>query len=392
MSNWKKALRQECQNFVPDRKEIIKKQLGIPLVEERSYPQKPKMIFSWRMVGIAVMFVFTLVMALTMRTPVAQANSLVTVDINPSIELEVNHQEVVVDLRAMNVDGALLLEEHLDSLIGTSIYETLSAIVQYAEEVGYFESAETVHIYAINQNKKSEERLKNLIATYFSQVSYSLPAPVAVNEDNEDLKNEAAEHDVSVGMMMLIERAMASNTELTIDEALTLSPKQLHEQAKQYDKNQIDEFVEKYEEQIASFRDQQQQAINGSSNEFVVEIIREKYQQQVNAYKNELREVIKNHGQVEDVVFEFDDEFNEDLPTPSEDDYEGQELLLMIVRIKTIISSHKGKISNRTLGYIQELYRQYQTQLTKVGPILRNSQKVAEFEAFYQEFLEKMNH
>jgi hypothetical protein len=116
-----KSLTARMQNFGADRKEFIKKQLGIPLVEERSYPQKPKMIFSWRMVGIAVMFVFTLVMALTMRTPVAQANSLVTVDINPSIELEVNHQEVVVDLRAMNVDGALLLDEHLDRLIGTSI-------------------------------------------------------------------------------------------------------------------------------------------------------------------------------------------------------------------------------------------------------------------------------
>lgn len=392
MSNWKRTLRQECQNFVPDRKETIKKQIGIPLDEERSYPQKRKINFSWRMVGIAVMFVFTLVMALTMRTPVTQANSLVTVDINPSIELEVNNQDVVVDLRAMNVDGALLLEEHLDSLIGASVYETLRAIVQYAEEVGYFESADGVHIYAINQNKKSEERLKNLIATYFSQVSTTLPAPVAINEDNEDLRNEAAEHDVSVGMMMLIESAMTNNPDLTLDEALTMSPKQLHEQAKQYNKNQIDEFLGKYEEQVASFRDQQEQAIQESPNEFIIEIIREKYQQQVNAYKNELREVIKNHGQVEDVVFEFNSEFNEDLPTPPEDDYKGQELLLMMVRIKTIITSSKGKISNRTFAYIQELYRQYQTQLTKVGPIIRNSEQVAEFEAFYQNFLEKSNH
>jgi len=386
MKNWKKALRQECSTFVPNQKQEILHSLGIIT------PTKPHFkIPTWRFAGIMTLFILSLIMIIVGSTPRVAASSLVTIDINPSIELEVNSNNQVKSIRALNVDGALLLFDSQDNMVGESLDQVLEIIVQLAEEAGYLSDAETIQIVATNDTNNIEEQLRDHLREYLNQykIEKGVNFNFQVNDITQEYQNMAQEYNVSIGMMMMIARAQIQNPLLETQDAIKLTPKQLNEMAKEYHQDEIELFVESLQSQLSSFKNKQKEALEVSKDAYTSQAIYEKYQVQVNAYKNEMRETIKQHGKIDDVNFEFDDQFEEeDFPTLPMDDIDVKDLYLLMIRIKTTINSHRGKFSPWKLQVINDMYQEYEKKLEFVSEEIQQSEQITQFELFYQNFLE----
>ncbi|MDD4212128.1 MAG: hypothetical protein PHY42_01870 [Bacilli bacterium] len=386
--NWKKALRQECNTFVPDCKEEIMQTLGIP-----ESPKTPLRAPSLRLVGIFTFLIAVIMMVVFTSTPIVQASSIVTVDINPSVEIEVDSFEKVKSIRAMNKDGALILLDS-EEFLGLDIEDAIERIIQLAEEAGYLDLANQIEIVAMNQNVSIETKLKNRIGTYLEQYksNHSLDATIKVNDANQETKNQADVYHISIGFMKLIEKARLQNPELTIEEAREMTPKELNEMAKAYRAEELAIFVETIRTQISNFKDKHDEAMMNAEDQYTMEAIQEKYKAQINAYKNELRETIRNQGRPEDVDFPFDDHFqSDDFPELPNDNRDIQEVFLLIIKIRTIIASHRGKWSERKINIVEALYDEYSEKLEQLPLIIQNGNQVKEFEAFYQEFLENLS-
>lgn len=74
----------------------------------------------------------------------------VTVDINPSLELAVNSEQVVVGVEGLNNDGKKMLNKI--SVVGRTFKDALSIIESQAEYDGYLKSGENEIVVTISQN------------------------------------------------------------------------------------------------------------------------------------------------------------------------------------------------------------------------------------------------
>lgn len=82
--------------------------------------------------------------------------AVVTVDINPSIELKINKEKEVIDVEALNREGEEISGRYL---LGMKIQEAIASIVQKAEEYNYLEDNDTVLLAAtINSNDQELEK------------------------------------------------------------------------------------------------------------------------------------------------------------------------------------------------------------------------------------------
>jgi len=193
-SEIKKQLISESKDFVPDIKDEIYSSVG--------YVPKTKQKLSFNLkTSLALLFLFILSLFVILITG-NNANSIVLVEINPAIELEVNSYNKVVAIKPLNVDGYFLVE-NLD-LKRLPINEAIEKIVDQANLDGYInEENETVNVITASRNEKREEKLNTIIETVLEKKA------VQYVRNTEEVKQEAKENNVSPGRMLIIKRAIA---------------------------------------------------------------------------------------------------------------------------------------------------------------------------------------
>lgn len=97
------------------------------------------------------------------NTPTTTAQSFVSIDINPSIELTVDENDVVVSVYGANEDGQILLHGETD-LKGKSVDEVVEKITDLAVEYGYLtEENKVVNTSVTSVNQQVADALKNKV-------------------------------------------------------------------------------------------------------------------------------------------------------------------------------------------------------------------------------------
>ena len=87
--------------------------------------------------AMVVMLLVTLVAVLTLTQPVSmdqQVFAIITMDINPSIEIQVNKDKEVIDIIALNDDAKGIIN---DEMIGQAFKDVMKQVVSNAKEEGY---------------------------------------------------------------------------------------------------------------------------------------------------------------------------------------------------------------------------------------------------------------
>ncbi|MBD0379878.1 anti-sigma factor domain-containing protein [Paenibacillus sedimenti] len=193
----------------------------------------------------AIVMCFVLVSTLTGNVPGGQVVAYVTLDINPSVEIGIDNQEVVQDLRGLNTDGETLIQSL--EFKGKSLEAVTSEILDKAEQGALAKGEADIIISstvveekaAINDEaiatKLKEQVSKHIEQTHPDQVkNYEVTAFAAPQE----VRQEAKASGVSAGKYAIYLNALNNGTKVSLDDIKSVS---IHQLAK--DNGGIDKLV-----------------------------------------------------------------------------------------------------------------------------------------------------
>ncbi len=158
--------------------------------------------------------------------------SLVSLDVNPSIQLEVNKNEKVLSATPMNDDGAEILDGM--DLKGTQADVAMYAIIGSLLQHGYVdELANSILITVEDDDQARGEKLQQELtaqadaALANAQVNGAVLAQTLQN--SEELSQKAQEYGISTGKAALIQAIVAgSNNTKTFEDLVGLSINELN--------------------------------------------------------------------------------------------------------------------------------------------------------------------
>ena len=207
------------------------KGIVIPMTQNNTASKSKK-----RWLSMAVAACLTLVIAGGGAGYYYQANStvasIVSLDVNPSIELRVNKNEKVISATPMNDDAQTILEGM--ELKGTQVDVAMSAIIGSLLQHGYVdELANSILITVEDEDAQRGEKLRQELAAQAdaaltnAQVSGAILAQTLQHSDQ--LSQKAEEYGISAGKAALIQSIVeGSNNTKTFEELVGLSINELN--------------------------------------------------------------------------------------------------------------------------------------------------------------------
>ena len=187
--------------------------------------------------------------------------AFITIDINPSIELTVDHNHIVTSVGAANDDAAIMLwEEH--GIVGQDLHAALACITSLALQMGYITDDEAdISVTVTTESGKTDEALLNkideILVTNMQEADVEAHVEEAVDlvlkKELERVKKEndgkpGYDDSLTLARYRLVLAALRTNRELTMDNAVKLTNKKLTEMVKTSQKDTDAELGEVYEQ------------------------------------------------------------------------------------------------------------------------------------------------
>lgn len=145
--------------------------------------------------------------------------AVLTIDINPSISLELNQQQEVIRVKALNEDAKSF---PLNTIKKKDVREAVAQIILWAEEGGYIRPQEDNYILlttvSLRDEVAQEEELERLAAELTTSIEAASTEDIkkivlSINSNQETLK-QAEKENVSVGKMEIIRKTTENNNDL----------------------------------------------------------------------------------------------------------------------------------------------------------------------------------
>lgn len=150
------------------------------------------------------------------KTPVGY----VSLDINPSVELSVNHFNRIVSAEPYNKDGEKILES--GEILNSSVKEAVSDLVKSASSNGYIkkDGSTVILVTAETKDASTAARIGAEAVEGAKDAVLSSGKPAAVYNESIDVsaRDEAKELGISPGKLNLIKKLQALDPNITIEE------------------------------------------------------------------------------------------------------------------------------------------------------------------------------
>ena len=160
--------------------------------------------------------------------------SVVSLDINPSIELKVNRNEKVLSCAPLNEEAAEILADMGGGtdLKGIKLDVAVNAIVGALAQNGYLDSASSTILISVEDNDKDRaSKLQRELTASVDAVLKDQSANVSVLSqtitEGSDLESQARENHISTGKASLINQIIALNGKLKFEKLAGLSVEEL---------------------------------------------------------------------------------------------------------------------------------------------------------------------
>ena len=170
-----------------------------------------------------------------------QANAVATVvslDVNPSIELKVNSSEKVLSCTPLNDDAKAILAEMGEGadLKGAKLEVAVNAIVGSLVRNGYLDSISSAIMISVeDKNTERAEKLRSELASIVDVTLQTEAAKAAVLTQtlpqDKKLEQQARDNNISTGKAALINRVLTLNAGLKFEELAKLSVEELKDLA-----------------------------------------------------------------------------------------------------------------------------------------------------------------
>jgi hypothetical protein len=190
--------------------------------------------------------------------------SYVSISINPDVELAVNSYNVVEEVISINEDADIITSDL--KLVGKNIDDATESIVDAAIETGYideYSDENTVVVTATNEDDDVRSELEDAVMKTLNNrlQEKNIYAVVVANGVNDTIKEEAVYYDVSNGKMLLIDRAVAINPDLSKEDLATLSIKDIQSKIHDYVRERHEEMNLGTEKEIKEAMKKEKQAL-----------------------------------------------------------------------------------------------------------------------------------
>ncbi len=161
--------------------------------------------------------------------------SFVIIDINPSVELEVNAEDVVVDVIPLNGDADIIISD-LD-LTGLPVEEASEDIVGAAIETGYIDELSennTIVVTSASDDEDARVALEEKIMTRLDSylIEKKAYALLAVRGLDDELKAQADRYEIPYGRMLLISKAVTLDSTLNTEDLVSMSIQKIQREIK----------------------------------------------------------------------------------------------------------------------------------------------------------------
>lgn len=168
------------------------------------------------------------------QTATKKIYSYITLDINPSMEWQLDEKQTVVDVHTYNQDAKNLLKDV--EVKGLPLQDALNnlmkddAFQQYLNS-GFLE----VSVYSKDSSTSLtlEEEVNSFLSEHISQENYHC------SHLDEDTHHEAREHHVSGGKYRIMEDILSYDSSYTLEDLQSLSMKDLYELLAKYTQDEV---------------------------------------------------------------------------------------------------------------------------------------------------------
>ncbi|MEE0204374.1 MAG: PepSY domain-containing protein [Oscillospiraceae bacterium] len=164
--------------------------------------------------------------------------SVVSLDVNPSIELKVNRSEKVLSCTPLNEDAKAILADMGGGadLKGAKLDVAVNAIVGSLVRNGYLDSISSAIMISVEDKDSARaEKLQRELTSAVDGVLQTSEAKAAILTQtltqDADLEQQARENSISTGKAALVNRVLALNSALKFDELAKLSVEELKDLA-----------------------------------------------------------------------------------------------------------------------------------------------------------------
>ncbi len=170
--------------------------------------------------------VMLLLIMFTGWTQFLKVDSVVDIDINPSIEIKTNKQDKVIEANALNKDGKIILNGM--NLNGIEINTAVNAVVGSMFKNGYISVEKSSVLVSVENNntEKAKVMQNNISSIISSSLTKNNIKPKIVKQENtinKELREEAKGYNISSGKFNLIKEIIALDDDYTIENLSKLS-------------------------------------------------------------------------------------------------------------------------------------------------------------------------
>lgn len=150
-----------------------------------------------------------------------QVDSVIGIDVNPSLRISLNRREKVLKAEALNPDGEIVLDKKLQ---GESLESALGQVVDSLVEKGYLKEGQkeqAILVSVSGKNKKKAEKVKTEAAANVEDSIAQKQVSAVVYDQTiqvtKELEELAQSYQVSVGKASFIEQLVQENESLSQD-------------------------------------------------------------------------------------------------------------------------------------------------------------------------------
>lgn len=159
-----------------------------------------------------------------------RTEATVYLDVNPSIELEINRKEKVLSAQANNEEGEIVLENM--NLKNTELDVAVNAILGSMVKNGYLNEAKSMILLSVDgTNQEKADRIREKLSEDMNSCLTSLLGSGAVfHQDikaDKEMKMLAEEYEISPGKAALLQKITKDHPKLSYDSLAKITMNQL---------------------------------------------------------------------------------------------------------------------------------------------------------------------
>ncbi len=188
----------------------LKKKAGMKIgdevifLDEDRYNNKKRQV-NWRALsGVAAACIVVLILVLSTYMNHYMVYAIVTLDINPSVELKLNKQNEILSMKAMNKDGVELMNVNIE---GLTIEEAVEVLVTEAVADGFIDTAgdDYILVTTVPIKKKDDlaEEIESKIEGYVREAKTLQSVNIAMTSASKNELDRAVIEEKPLGLIAI---------------------------------------------------------------------------------------------------------------------------------------------------------------------------------------------